>query len=242
MRRLLSLLITLLIAIPFYADNVLTLEATLDGYVYPFSQKSVLLSGLGHEVYFPNISAFNAAECMVKGTAYNADYSVYAKIDTRLEIPESYQMQSAAIISSPWEKNHLAVLVNVTMVNSIWGDDNYCDLLLFDDKGNLLFDFGSTSGTFMPIQALFWMNGSYKFVVIESLANSEHKTRIYKVNNNILSDIKATQLSSTQAPIGLYNMEGKLVDSQFSSTSISKLPKGVYIYNTEKSSSKILVK
>ena len=242
MRRLLSLLITLLIAIPFYADKVLTLEATLDGYVYPFSQKSVLLSGLGNDVYFPEIPTIDAIQCTVMGTAYNADYSVFAQIDTRLEIPENYKVQSASIISSPWKKNHLAVLVNATMIDSSWGDDNYCDLLLFDDKGDLLFDFGRTSGSFMPIQALFWMNGSYKFVVIESLANSEHRTRIYNVNNNILSDIKATQLSSTQVPIGLYNIEGKLVDSQFSSTSTSKLPKGVYIYNTEKSSSKIMVK
>lgn len=226
------------------AQDILTLEAKLDGYVYPFCQKTLSLCGLGKEMFFP--TSIKAENNCVKAKIYNGDYSLYADVDAQIDIDSNYTVQSVSAISSLTANGKVMFIVCMQNEEKKWGDDGFTRMCLCNDKGEIIYDFGYTDGTYSYILSLFGINGTYKFVVYESTASSKTITYVYRVNSNLISSINIAEAcySKTQSPTKIYDTAGNLVGIQDTPMNIrsSRLPKGTYIYNSRDSNGKIIIK
>lgn len=242
--RTILLLLFFSFFLPSSAQDFLTLEAKLDGNVYPFCQKTLSLCGLGKDMFFP--TSIKAENNHIKAKIYNGDYSLYADIDTQIEIDSNYTLQSVNVISSLTTNGKVMFIVDMQNNEKGWGDDGHSRMCLYNEKGNMIYDFGQTDGSYSCVLGLFGINDTYKFIVYEISASSKTTTYVYRVNSNLISSINVAETcyNKAQIPTKIYDTTGKLVGIQDAPMNIKrpKLPKGVYIYNSSDSNGKFIIK
>lgn len=243
MRNILLVILVFVASIRIQAREIFTLEATLDGYVYPSCQHTISLFGLGKNMFFPQI--ITPEGNTIKAQIYNEDYSLYADVDVALSQDDGFALQSVFIISSLIPSSNYLIVAIECDTSKKWGDDAYSRMRLYNDQGQRIFDFGETDGTFMPILVLFYMNDSYKLAVAELKATSHYVTRVYKVDSDLVSDVKYTSAAHATDPIGVYSIDGQLVGTQANQPghiSTFHLPRGICVLRSAGKSEKILVK
>lgn len=232
-----------------FSQQLFTLEKTLEGsfnfnydYEEPDSYINLSLPALKNVFYS---TAAEISNNTVTYKFYDTEYNLITQ-EYSFRIPNNYKLSGVTKISIPGNSDQEWFVATLNHSNKTIGDSEYYRNIIYNNIGEQIYEFRSSSNYQSIYPMLYLINNKYKLIVWRNEYSKDSYTSttytdIYslniEINNSAINTVTSRAIPLTQ----VFNTNGVLIEETDKDISSQNYTKGIYIVRENNQTKKVLL-